>query len=138
MIEIRCSDGNEGIDLSGSPAELRDIQQLIVELVKSEQQEVCVMQAAMVDPSPYDYCVSSLLIRKTKTPIKISVIGESLQVEGDIKKLNIFADWFDFDDSTWSGYHCHFDNLGNEDWVDVSSQNLVISVRNSIKRELST
>jgi hypothetical protein len=36
MIEIRCSDGNEGIDLSGSPAELRDIQQLIVELVKSE------------------------------------------------------------------------------------------------------
>jgi hypothetical protein len=140
MIEIRFSDGTYGkeVDLSGLPAELRKIEQLIIELVESEQEEVCIIQAGRADPSPYDYCLSSLLIRKTATLIKVSVIGESLQVEGEMEKLRIFADWFSFEDDTWSGYHRHFDSLGNEKWVDVRSQELVISVRNSIKRELPT
>jgi hypothetical protein len=136
MIEIRYSDKPHGkeIDLSGLPVDLRKIQQLIIGLLKSEQKEACSIQARVVDPSPYDRCLSSLLIRKTETLIKVSVLGESLQVEGDIEKLRIFADWFSFEDSTWSGYHCHFDHLDNEDWVDASSQELVISVRNSVRR----
>jgi hypothetical protein len=140
MIEICCSDGTERkqIDLSGLPAELRKIEQLIIELVESEQEEVCIIQAGRADPSPYDYCLSSLLIRKTATLIKVSVIGESLQVEGEMENLRTFAGWFSFEDDTWSGYHHHFDSSGNEDWVDVSSDDLVISVKNSIKRELPT
>ena len=136
MIEIRFSDSDYGgeIELSGLPKDLIDIQQSIRNLIQNKNQQVCVVKATIVDPSPYDVCLSSLSIRKNNCFIKVSVSANSLQIEGESEKLEIFADWFEFDDNTWSGYHLHFDYYGNESWVEANSSSLVISVRNLLKR----
>ena len=136
MIEIRFSDSSNGgeIDLSGLPTDLRDIRQSILNLIQDKDQQVCVVKAAIVDPSPYKVCLSFVSICKGDNPIKITVSKNSLQIEGESKNLETFAGWLEFDDDTWAGYHHHFDYFGNEEWVDVNSSSLVISVRNSVKR----
>jgi hypothetical protein len=135
MIEIYFSDSAHGeeIELSGSPESLRGVQQSILDLLQDEKSQVCVIQANIVDPAPYERCLISLLIRKTDSSISVSVSDESLQIEGEPEKLKIFSNWFDFDDDTGSGYHCHFDHLGKEEWVDPASSALVLSVKNSTK-----
>lgn len=134
MIEIRSSNNSDEIDLSGLPKDLRGIQQSILDLLQNEHQKICIIQAKVIDPLPYDICLSSLLISKTHASVKVSVSGNFLKIEGDTDKLETLASWFQFDDDTWSGYHSHFDHFGCEEWVDSTSSPLIISVRNSVKR----
>jgi hypothetical protein len=135
MIQILCSALSHGeeIAIRGTPKDLRKVQRSILDLLQNGKLQDCVIKAKMVDASPYDRCLSSLLIRKTDSSIKVSVSDKSLQVEGNAEKLEVFSSWFDFDDDAWSGYHCHFDYVGNEDWVDSASSALVISVGNSVR-----
>lgn len=130
MIEIRCSGNsyNREIDLSGSPKELRDVQQSIFNFIQDKTQQVCVIEAATVNPSPYDICLSSLSIRKSDSFIKVSISANSLQIEGEPKKLEAFADWFNFDNNLLD-FHCHLDYDGNEWLVDAKSSSLIISIR---------
>ncbi len=121
------------IELAGLPKDLRDVQQLILNLIQNEDAQVCAVRAAAIDPSPYDGCLDSLSIRKGNSSIKVSVSANSLQIEGEPKKLEIFADWFNFSDDTRSGYHVHFDYFENEKLVDANSNSLVIAVRSSVK-----
>ena len=134
MINITCERNNNEVSLSGLPQALRGIKQSILDLIKSEGQQACIIQCKVVDPSPYEVCLTSLSIIKTDNSIKVSICGDSLKIEGDIEKLETFANWFDFDDDTWSGYHVHFDSLGCEQWVNVASIPLIISVQNSVER----
>lgn len=131
MIEIRFSDSPHGgeIELSGLPKDLRNVQQSILNLVQNKNQQFCAIEAAMVDPSPYKVCLNSLHIHKCDGFIRVWVSENSLQIEGESEKLEIFATWFEFDDDTVSGYHHHFDYYGNEWWVDANSSPLVISAR---------
>lgn len=132
MIEIRFSKNSHGeeIDLSGLPKDLRGIKQSIFDLLQHKNQQVCIIKAKIVKPSPDEVCLSSLSIIKTNSSIKISVSGNCLHIEGDAEKLEIFSSWFEFDDDTRSGYHQHFEHFGNEEWVDSTSSSLVISVKN--------
>jgi hypothetical protein len=133
MIAIRFSPdekyGGE-LDLSSSPKVLRNVGQSILSLIRNEIQQSIVIEAATIDPAPYRSCLSALVIRKTAALTKVSVSATALQIEGTPENLKTLASWFNFDDTTPSGYHAHFDSLDNEESVDPTSIPLVISVRN--------
>lgn len=131
MIAI-CSSSEE-IELSGSPKELRDVRQLILNLIQDRERVTCVVETATVNPFPYNLCLSSLRICKSNGFIRVSIFESCLQIEGELDKLEAFAEWFNFDDETLSGYHCHFEYLGSDDLTDVNSNSLVISIKSSTK-----
>lgn len=135
MIEIRFSDRSYGgeIDLSGSPEELRDVRQSILKLIQVQDRQNCIIEAEAIDPAPYDTCLNFLAICKSNSLLKVSVSANSLQVEGELNKLEIFADWFNFPDDTECDYHNHLDYFGNEWWVNPNSSSLIIAVKNSVK-----
>ncbi|MBW4488991.1 MAG: hypothetical protein KME12_14480 [Trichocoleus desertorum ATA4-8-CV12] len=135
MIEIRFGDSPHGIEieLSGLPKDLRNVQQSILNLVRNKSQQFYVIKAAIVDPFPYKVCLSSLHIYKNDSFVRVWVSENSLQIEGDSEKLEIFAAWFEFDDGNVEGYHHHFDYYGNEWWVNANSNPLVISVRDPVQ-----
>ncbi|MEH2192937.1 MAG: hypothetical protein V7K98_09875 [Nostoc sp.] len=130
MIHIRFSDNNYGgeIDLSGTPGDLRSIRQSIIKLLQAQDVQVCI-PANEVKPAPYDSCLNSLVIRKSDCSVKVMVAGSSLKIEGTPEKLKVFADWFNFGDSTESGYHNHFDYYEGNEWVDPASVSLIISCK---------
>jgi hypothetical protein len=128
VIQIRFSDGE--LDISGSPQALRQVSNAMLALIRDPSQAFVSVEAATIDPAPYNVCLSRLLIVKTDGLIKLSVLGQALQIEGDPAKLENFAHWFDFDDHTHSGYHAHFDYLGlDDDPVDPDSISLVIAIK---------
>ncbi|MFW9263635.1 hypothetical protein [Nostoc sp. CALU 546] len=130
MIYIRFSNNSYGgeIDLSGTSTDLKSIRQSILELLQSQDVQICI-PANEVDPAPYDSCLNSLLIRKSDCSLKVMVSASSLRIEGTAEKLKVFAGWFDFNDSTESGYHNHFNYYEGNEWVDPASVPLVISVQ---------
>jgi hypothetical protein len=136
IIEIGFSGTqNSGqIDLSGSPKALQFIGKSIINLVHDREKLICVVEAAIFNPTPYDICLKSLSICKSNTLIKILVLANSLYIQGSQDTLAIFASWLlDFDD-TWCGHHRHIDYYEGNEWIDPRSIPLVISVKNSIAR----
>jgi hypothetical protein len=123
MIQICYSDGE--LEISGSPQALRQVSQSMLDLIHDQIQLSALIKAETIDPSPYEFCLSQLSIVKTTGLIKLSVAANTLQIEGAPERLEGFANWFDFDDNTHSGYHCHFDNTER---VDLDSISLVIAV----------
>ncbi len=129
MIQIRFSDGE--LEISGSPQVLRQVSQSMLNLIYDQAQLSVSLEAETINPAPYAFCLRQLSIVKTTGLIKLSVTENVLQIEGAPERLEAFANWFDFDDNTHSGYHCHFEYLGLEkDPVDPDSIPLVIAVRN--------
>jgi hypothetical protein len=128
VIQIRFSNGE--LEISGSPQVLRQVSQSILDLIHDQAQLRVLIEAETIDPSPYAFCLSQLSIVKTSGLIQLSVAANALQIKGAPERLEVFAKWFDFDDSTHSGYHHHFEYLGlDEDPVDPDSIPLVIAVR---------
>jgi hypothetical protein len=135
IIKIRFSgapNSHSGeLDISGSTHALRDVSKSILNLIQDKDRIICVVEAAVVDPTPYDVCLKSLSICKSNTLLKILVLANSLYIHGSLDNLDALASSFEFDDTTWSGYHHHVDLW---DWIDPTSISLVVSVKNSIKR----
>jgi hypothetical protein len=130
MITICFSDnfcGSE-VEISGTPQELRDIRRLILNFIQTQDVRVCI-PAAEIEPTSDNFCLKSLSILKTNGSIKISIFDNFLKVEGEPDNLESFADWFNFDDNTRSGYHHHFDYYEGNEWVDPNSIALIISIR---------
>jgi hypothetical protein len=128
MIQIRFSDGE--LEISGSPQVLRQVSQSMLDLIHDQARIMVSIEAETIDPSPYAFCLSQLSIVKTTGLIKLSVAANALQIEGAPERLEVFAKWFAFDDSTHSGYHHHFEYLGlDKDPVDPDSIPLVITAR---------
>jgi hypothetical protein len=134
IIKIRCSgtpSSYRELDISGSTHALRSVNESILNLIQDKDRIICVVEGAKIDPTPYDVCLNSLSICKSNTLIKILVFANSMYIHGSLKNLDILASSFEFDDTTWSGYHHHVDLW---DWIDPTSISLVISVKNSIER----
>ena len=132
-IEISFSGTNYAgeLDISGSPRALQGVSNSILDLIHNKSRIIYVVEAAVVDPTPYDICLNSLSICKSNTLLKISVFANSLYIHGALDHLDSLASSFEFNDDTWSGYHHHVDCW---DWIDPDSIPLVISVKNSIVR----
>jgi hypothetical protein len=127
MIQIRFSDRE--LEISGSPQELRQVSQSILDLIHDRARLMVQIDAETIAPIPYAFCLSQLSIVKTAGLIKLSVAANILQIEGAPERLEAFAKWFDFDDNTHSCYHRHFDHFDNTERVDPGSISLVIAVR---------
>jgi hypothetical protein len=122
-IEIIYSDGEASI--SGSPQSLRAVKQFMMDFIKSDRAKD-IIATLSVDPAPYDRCLNFLTIRKDSGAIKVSVVDDRLEVMGDSSRIETFADWFDFSDDTFDGYHHHHDGWCGEEWVHPQSMPLVI------------
>jgi hypothetical protein len=119
------------LSISGSTYALRGVSESILNLIQDKDRIICVVEAAPIDPTPYDVCLKSLSICKSNTLLKILVLANCLYIHGSLDSLDSLSSSFEFDDTTWSGYHHHVDLW---DWIDPTSISLVISVKNSIER----
>lgn len=137
MITIQFSDSPRGGELGiyGVPKDLCVVQQSILALLRSQEQQSCVVEAEMVDPYPYSTCLDTLQIQKSNGLIRVWISRKSLHIAGKPENLEILASWFEFDEDSKPGYHHHFDYLGNEWWIDTDSIPLVIGV--PIKRQMT-
>jgi hypothetical protein len=127
MIEIRWHEETNEIDLGGTPQDLQYIRQSILSLIQTNEAQVDISAAVDFDPAPYSNRLSFLMIRKSKGATKVAIVTDRLEVEGDPKKLEVFADWFDFEADA-SHYHCHFEYYPGDTWIDPDSLPLIISV----------
>jgi hypothetical protein len=134
IIEISFSGTqNSGqLDVAGSPKALRYVSESIFNLVHDKDRIICVVKAAIFDPTPYDIYLKYLSICKSNTLIKCSVFDNCLYIQGSNDKLTVLANWFYFDDDTPSGYHQHVDYYDENEWIEPVSIPLVISVKDSI------
>ncbi len=134
IIEISFSGThNSGqLDVAGSPKALRYLSESIFNLIDDKDRIICIVKAAIFDPTPYDICLKSLSICKSNTLIKCSVFANCLYIQGSNDKLTILASWFDFADDIPSGYHQHVDYYDGNEWIDSVSIPLVISVNASV------
>jgi hypothetical protein len=128
MIEIRWDKETNEIELSGTPQEFQHIRQSILHLIRENETQISLSTASNFDPAPYSGCLTFLIICKSEGPTRISISTDRLEVTGNHKNLEAFADWFDFEDDL-SDYHCHFDYYPGTDWISPDSLPIVISVR---------
>ncbi|MCY7286385.1 MAG: hypothetical protein LH679_23805 [Cyanobacteria bacterium CAN_BIN43] len=99
-------------------------------MIQADETQVDVSAAVDFDPAPYSSRLSFLIIRKSKRSTKVAIVTDRLDVEGEPEKLEVFADWFDFEaDASHYQYHCHFEYYPGDRWIDPASLPLVISVR---------
>ena len=129
MIEIRWSEETNEIDLSGTPQDLQYIRQSILHLIhQTDQTQIIISTAIDFDTSPYSSRLSFLVIDKSENFIMVQVAANCLEVRGNPKNLEVFADWFDFE-SNVSQYHCHFEYCPGNELISPDSLPLVISVQ---------
>ena len=102
MIEISFSGTNYAgnLDISGSPRALRGVSNSILDLIHDKERIIFVVEAAVVDPTPYDICLNSLSICKSNTLLKISVLANSLYIHGSLDNLDSLASSFGFEEDT--------------------------------------
>ena len=131
MLEIRHSE-REGIEVSGTVAELATVSQAVSALARAGGAQVSFEARRAYDPSPYDRLLTRLAIAVSPTPVKVSLAGaEEMRVEGTPESLEAFASYFDFEPDAAAGTHIHFEyheSEGNR-WVAPGSMPLVVSVR---------
>ena len=120
MIVIRAT--ADEVDLSGSPSALRQLARSIGEL-KTGQEYRCSADAA-ADPEPYERCLTGLRVAATDGPVRVSVDGALLVVEGDKSNLDRFTSFLAIEGpGTHSHYEYHEGNL----YIAQDSQSLVVS-----------
>jgi hypothetical protein len=129
MIEIRWSEETNEIEVGGTPQDLQYVRQSILHLIhQTDETQIIISAAIDFDPSPYSSRLSFLVIDKSENLIRVQLAADCLDVRGNPKNLEVFADWFDFE-SNMSQYHCHFDYYPGNDLISPDSLPLVISVK---------
>jgi hypothetical protein len=128
MIEIRWSKETNEIDLEGTPEDLQYVRQSILHLLQTDEAQAVIPAAIDFDSAPYSGRLSSLVIQNSEGSTRVSVVVDCLEVQGNSKHLESFADWFNFE-ANQSHYHCHFEYYPDNEWIHPDSLPLVISVR---------
>ena len=131
MIRIAHSSGRYGgIDLAGTPAELRGVGRRINHFLGSPAPTDAIAADLAADPTPYDRALRELVVQKGEGPTRVRVTADgAMAVEGGPAALEVFAAHFAFRDDTPSGHHCHFEYFDGDDRIDPTSVPLVIRVR---------
>jgi hypothetical protein len=128
MIEIRWSKETNEIDLGGTPEDLQYVRQSILHLLQADEVQSVISAAIEFNPEPYSGRLSSLVIKKSEGSTKVAIVVDYLEVQGNSKHLESFADLFSFE-ANQSHYHCHFEYYPGNEWIHPDSLPLVISVR---------
>ena len=129
MIEIRWSKETNEIELGGTLQDLQYIRQSILHLIhQTDRTQIIISTAIDFDPSPYSSRLSFLVIDKSENFIRVQIAADYLEVRGNPKKLEVFADWFDFE-SNLSQDHRHFEYYPGNELISPDSLPCVISVQ---------
>ena len=120
MIVIRAT--ADEIELSGSPSALWQLARSIGEL-KTGQEYRCSADAA-ADPGPYEGCLTGLRVAATDGPVRVSVDGTLLVVEGDKSNLDRFTSFLAVEGP---GSHSHYEYHKGNLYIAQGSRPLVVS-----------
>lgn len=138
-IEIRYSPPPpfQGLDLSGTPQELRVIADAIEEMIESDQKSILFNANTEFDPTPYNFVIPTLKVQIGVGPTKVSVTDEELLIEGAPIHLNgLLASLRCFWPTARSPEHTHFEHFDGCDWISPDSAPLVISIREPREADL--
>jgi hypothetical protein len=127
VIKIRWNKETNEIELGETPEDLQYVRQSILHLLQTNMVQAVISADIDFDPAPYSDILSSLVIQKSEGSTKVAIVADYLEVKGNPKCLESFADWFDFE-ANQSNYHCHFEYYPDNEWIHPDSLPLVISV----------
>lgn len=81
-----------GLDLSGTPPELREVRERILAFLASDGDSFTFLSNTDADPHPYDRSLGGLLVRKAEGLTRISVTSDGwMEVQGSCRCLENFA-----------------------------------------------
>jgi hypothetical protein len=123
-MHIYISDGETEIE--GSVSELRNVSEYIKRAKTGSIKYYELSQVATAEP--YDSLLEQLILNCNDTKIKGSLSGNILEIEFSEETADVMASYFEFEEGFEAGYHCHFDQYGNEEYFDVNSIDMVVQV----------
>lgn len=129
MIRITTDSIGTEVDLSGSVIDLNNIGMAIGDWAQSDSQLLEMDVDIDFDPAPAEAILRKFVLSRSSGPIRLDVQGTALQASGATDSFAIFAQWFQFDQTTRDGYHVHFDNIWGNDFIDPATVPLVIRCR---------
>jgi len=80
------------------------------------------------DPHPYRAALKKLVLKCNASKVKGTIENDSLVLEYREDLTDIVASYFEFEDGSACGAHCHFDKIGNEAYFDDSSANMIVGI----------
>jgi hypothetical protein len=114
------------LDISGSPAELQEIATTLANLTPGQR---CRFTADLTaEPAPYDRLLGVFEATASGGPVRVSVVGDAVQVTGGSEMLKRLGSFFEFPEGTQSGTHRHHEWWEGNDDITPDSRPLVLSV----------
>ena len=126
MIRIAYTSPNE-LDISGSGQDLKAVRCGILDVSQRTTETCSIIADTKFDPYPYSNALASIRIEVSKEPVCISVVDNDVVVSGSESNLEVFASFFDLDDSAPEGCHLHHEYHEGNEWVHKYSVPLVIT-----------
>jgi hypothetical protein len=130
MIRIRYAYTKEA-DISGAAHELRNVRQLLLHFIQSSEQSFTIQTDTAYNPEPYDLVIEKLIVVKSDhfISVEFDTKEKSVAISAAPYFLNLFAEYFDFSEETFQGYHAHFEYYEDHPFIAENSVPLVISVQ---------
>ncbi|HLQ24577.1 MAG TPA: hypothetical protein VK138_01720 [Acidiferrobacterales bacterium] len=117
------------LDISGSASDLQAVRAQLLALAQGSNTQFVVEADKEATPKPYLRSLSAIKGRVTVGPIRVSVIDDSVEVEGSKDSFLGFASFFDFDKNSLQGEHTHHEYYEGNQFVHPLSVPLVVSIR---------
>jgi hypothetical protein len=124
LVVIRATE--KELDLSGSPAELREVASRIVAIAPGQRIRFAADQTAVAEP--YDRLLIALEVVASEGALKISVTDETLIAAGNPESIRSFASFLEFEDATPRGFHHHYEWYPGNELIAPDSKPLVVCV----------
>jgi hypothetical protein len=129
MIRLRYSPTSD-VDLSGSLTELHDLRASILALLDSLAHEMTIETDGKFNPSPYEFRLRALSIKKGQGPVLVSITPEQvLQIKGAADNLRAFTSFLDFPPDDPFPSHIHYEYYPDNEWIAPGSLPLVLSIK---------
>jgi hypothetical protein len=114
------------IAIAGSVSELRAIAEYIkqAKLGSNKSYELSQLTTA----HPYEAFLEKLVLNCNGSKIKGSIEGSLLTIDFSEETANVMASYFEFEEESIHGSHCHFDQYGSEEYFETSSIDMVVQV----------
>jgi hypothetical protein len=130
MIEIRYSENQTLSDICGSWKDFAIFRQLLLHFLDGSKEIITIETNRNANSDGWDFVLENLEINQKGESVCISVSeNRNLKIKGSKQNLRIFADWFESDENTISGYHSHYEYFDGNEYVDSKSIPLIIRNR---------
>ena len=117
------------LDISGTASELNQVQEMVLELIRSKRQELRIEADRTFAPTPYEQSIAALIVRRGTGPTLISVLDQDVVAVGADHCLEAFASWFAWPLDAKFSAHAHYEYFEGNEWIAPKSIPLVIGIR---------